>query len=525
MKKFRLVIGLLTLAIFLTVRAHAEELCSTQVVTSEGPVTGIKSKGFAACEYKGIPYATQARWKAPAPAAKHNGVFAAVKFGPACMQNQSFGAGGKAPALSEDCLTLNIFRPAKSGIFPVMFWIHGGGYTQGAGSYDIYEGSHLAATRDVVVVTINYRLGPFGFLSLAPAADEDPNHSTGNYGLMDQVAALRWVHDNIKNFGGDPERVTIFGESAGGVSVCNLLVAKPAVGLYSRAIMESGACDLVRSQAKGFEQSSEVAKQLGCTDSNPLPCLRAKPAEAFLKIKPAISASAHIDGYLLKAKPSELLKKGDFNHVPFLVGSNKNEFNIRLATMPGAMCMTRTQVNKTIRAMMGERADDILKLYSFDDYRHPWQLAAAAYTDGFGSRAFDAAESASAFTPVFLYRFDWQSEALGKNLGSFHGLELPFVFGTLDAPGPLHLVLTKRAVKSGAQVSEAMMDYWTNFAKSGNPNGSGLANWPLYDAKTRERNYLKNPVGAAALTAREIARYQYFAGLSIEDLHRGKMKK
>ena len=401
-----------------------------------------------------------------------------------------------------------------------MFWIYGGGYTQGGNGYGIYHGAHLAGTRDVVVVTVNYRLGPFGFLALPSLAAEDANHSTGNYGLLDMIAALKWVKANIKSFGGDPDNVTIFGESAGGVSVCSLLASKPAAGLFSRAIIESGACDMAMPAEKGFKESESLASKLGCNKKAPLPCLRAKSAHDLLQFKGSgFTASAHIDGYVLTASPIDLLKKGEFNKVPVMVGSNHDEMNIILMTMPGAMSTSKAKVIKMMKDNLGSRADKVLKLYSFSDYRKPIFLVGAVFADGFGSRAFAAAEGISAYTPTYYYRFDWHDKALGKTTGSFHGLELPFVFGNLDAKrSALHLVLTKRAVKSATPLSEKMMTYWTNFAKTGNPNSADLSAWPKYDTTKRGRIYLSNEVTSGPLTAKEIERYQYFAALTMEDL-------
>jgi len=509
--------------------AYSQELCREQAQTTEGPVLGAKNALYPACEYKGIPYAAPPtgamRWKAPSPPAKHAELLSALKFGPSCAQNESFTGGGKSDSLSEDCLSLNIFRPAKSGTFPVMFWIHGGGYTQGAGSYDIYDGAHLAGTRDVVVVTINYRLGAFGFLALPELANEDKNRSTGNYGILDTIAALAWVRDNIKSFGGDPNNVTIFGESAGGVSVCVLLASKPAAGLFHHAIIESGACDLVSTLDKGFESAKDLAAKVGCPEKDPLSCLRAKPANEILQTKIG-AGGVHIDGYVLLAKPIDLIKKGEFNKAPVLVGSNKDEFNMMMLLMPGAMFASKKQVTKNVKDALGARADEVLKLYSFADYRKPIFLVGAVFADGFGSRAFSAAEELSSKTPVFWYRFDWQDERWGSTLGAFHGLELPLVFGTLDAKkSALKLALTTKAKKSAAPLSEKMMSYWTNFAKTGDPNGSGLPAWPKYSAASRERIYLKKETAAAALTTKELERYQYFASVSMEELGWGDQNK
>jgi para-nitrobenzyl esterase len=524
-------IGILVSALVMAAAslAWAEDLCREPVATQQGPVSGLAEKGLAACAYKGIPYAAppvgELRWKPPQPPAKRTATLEAKNFGPSCMQNENFGSGGKSKAFSEDCLTLNIYRPARSGTFPVMFWIHGGGYTIGAGSYEMYDGARLAAERNVVVVTINYRLGEFGFLSLPELAAEDPHQSSGNYGLLDTIAALEWVRDNIAGFGGDPKNVTIFGESAGGVSVCSLLASAPAAGLFEKGIIESGGCDLARSQEKGYGDGRKFAEAMGCKGDKPLACLRAKPAKDLLKIKAAeVVATAHVDGYVLKDQPIAVIQSGQYNRVPVMVGTNKDEGNMFLALVPGAVVAGRGAITKSVKKTLGPRADEVLKLYSFADYRKPFFLMAAVFADGFGSRGFAAAEALSKETPVYLYRFDWDEERLHQTLGAFHGLEIPFVFGNLNLhlkSSPLKLALTRRAKKAGAPLSEQMMSYWTNFAKTGDPNGAGLPAWPAYTTQKRERIHLDRSISAAALTEQELQRYQYFASLSIEELSWG----
>jgi len=511
---------------FLTANlVQAQNLCDQAVSTKQGPVLGKQDQKSLVCVYQGIPYALppsgDLRWQAPQAPAKRSGTFPAFEFGPSCIQNESLTSGGKSKSFSEDCLTLNIFRPAASGTYPVLFWIHGGGYTQGAGSYEMYNGAALASAKDVVVVSINYRLGFFGFLALAELAKEDPHQSTGNYGVLDQVAALEWVRDNIAGFGGDPGNVTIFGESAGGVSVCNLLATPLAAGLFQRGIIESGGCDLNRSLEDGEQQGRSLLKAQNCEGPDALQCLRAKPAQSLLLPSKELitGAAAHIDHYVFADQPIEILKKGNFNKVPIMVGSNRDEFSMTIFLTPGGIFSSRQQVIKLMQDQLGTRAQEVLKMYSFDDYQRPAFLIAAAFTDGFGSRAFAAAEAMSPFTPVYLYRFDWREERLGKTLGAFHGLEIPFVFGTLEAKkATLHLLLSSQAVASGKPLSEKMMSYWTNFAKTGDPNAAGLEKWPVYKIDRRERIYFDNRISAAPLTARELERYQYFAGISVEEL-------
>ena len=500
--------------------ARAEDLCREPVLTREGPVLGMAVKDGAACAYLGIPYAAaptgDLRFRPPVQAPVRSETLEAVQFGPSCIQAENISGGGKSRSFSEDCLSLNVWRPARSGAFPVMFWIHGGAYTQGAGTYEMYDGSRLAAEREVVVVTINYRLGALGFLALPELAKEDPHGSAGNYGLLDQIAALKWVQANIARFAGDPDNVTIFGESAGGVSVCLLLASPLAAGTFHRAVIESGGCDLVETLEKGYAAGQRAAAALGCDAPDPLACLRQLPAPSFTRIK---SASAHLDGYAVPRPPLELFRQGQFNRVPVMVGSNKNEGNIILA-LTGADLLPGRLVEKVVRKALGQYYDPIAALYDEPEYRRPIKLVLVMATDGFGSRAFAAAEDLGNQVPVYYYRFEWDDELGGKRFGAFHGLEIPFVFGNLDltSQSSLKLLLTKRAVAKGRGLAEAMMTYWTNFAKTGNPNAASLPEWPPYHTTDRQRIYLDADISVAPLTALELQRYQYFASLPVDEL-------
>lgn len=527
MEKCRIIIGVAVIILFaLPISVPAGDMCSEPVMTTEGPVAGREDIDSSVCSYKGIPYALpplgELRYKAPEPPLSRSSIFEAYEFSPSCMQDEAFTSGGKSRAFSEDCLYLNIWRPGKNGTFPVMFWIHGGGYMQGAGTYQMYHGGNLAAKKDVVVVSINYRLDALGFLVLPELSVEDPHGSTGNYGLLDTIRALEWVRDNISAFGGDPGNVTIFGESAGGLSVCTLLASAPAQGLFHKAIIESGGCDLAISIERALKQSASVVDELGCAGNDVISCMRGKPAEKIVKLKDAkFKAASAIDGYVLTDQPINVIKSGNFNKVPIIVGSNKDELNMSLLLMPGSIFATRGKLEKLMRKTLGERTDDILDMYSFDDYRLPIYLLGAVYTDGFASRAYAAAEEASPYCPVYYYRFDWDEERLGKSMGAFHGLEIPLVFGNLDLDlkwSPLRMVLPRRAVKRARPLSENMMSYWTNFAGTGNPNGPGLHEWPEYNISTRQRIYLDSVIRAAPLTEKELERYRYFSSITIEEL-------
>jgi para-nitrobenzyl esterase len=237
--------GLAMAALFIPASPRAEASCVEPVETASGLVRGMSDQDTATCVWKGIPYAAppigELRWKPPAPSPSWSGVRDATGFSRQCMQAPGMLSDRKL-GFSEDCLYLNVWTPQKSGTFPVMFWIHGGGLNDGAASIPMYFGNKLAQRGDVVLVSINYRLGPFGFYSLREFAEENPHGSSGNYGLLDMVQALEWVRDNVANFGGDPENVTIFGESAGGRSVCSLIACPLAEGLFHKAIIESGGC-------------------------------------------------------------------------------------------------------------------------------------------------------------------------------------------------------------------------------------------------------------------------------------------
>jgi para-nitrobenzyl esterase len=485
----------------------------------------------AACAWKGIPYAAppvgELRWRTPEPPLPHAGVLQALEVGPSCPQDEVLTSGGESAAFSEDCLTLNIWRPRKSGTFPVMVWIHGGAYREGAGTYQMYDGSRLAAEREVVLVTINYRIGALGFLALPELKAEDPHQSVGNYGILDQIRALQWVRDNIAGFGGDPKNVTIFGQSAGGISVCILLASPPAAGLFHRAIVMSGACDTISSLERGYRQGQKLTEALGCAGSEVVRCLRQKPAEAFVpKGKSLLRSSGEghsppIDGYVLTAQPIESIRVGNYNQVPVMVGHTRDEIRLYTLVFPGTSLVPRFLVNKLMRRVLGAQTDEIMALYSYSDYRHPAQLLIAVADDGFISRGYFAAEELSRRTPVYLYRFDWNKTRLPDKMGAFHGLDIPFVYGALDLDSLIARILASRKVYEEARpLSEQMMSYYTNFAKTGNPNGPDLPAWPAYTTENKMRLYFDLPVTVAPLTAAEIERYQAFQDLDLEAIYR-----
>jgi para-nitrobenzyl esterase len=507
-------------------------ICPEPVQTTEGLVKGFSETEYGACVWRGIPYAAppvrELRWQRPYPPDSHEGIFNAYNFGPSCPQNEVIFSGGESEAFSEDCLTLNIFSPQKSGKFPVMFWIHGGAFIIGAGTYDMYQGARLATEKDIVVVTINYRLGALGFFALPELAAEDPDGSTGNYGLMDQIQALKWVQNNIAGFNGDPDNVTIFGQSAGGMSVCALLASPQAAGLFHRAIPMSGSCAIAGSLEKKYEDYQQFARDLGCEGEDVLDCLRQKPAEAFVPQGGLLSAIRNIDeimshlplidGYVLTDQPIDCIREGNYNQVPVMIGGTRDEIKFFTMILPGMSLVPRFAVNKLINWMFDEKTDELMEMYSYSDYKHPAQLFLAVANDAFGAQSYVAAEALSERTPVYLYRFDWDETRFPDKAGAFHALDVPFVFGKEHPDARIARWLNKKHDYSRAALGGQIMDYYTNFAKTGDPNGAGLPDWPAYTTEKRDRIYFDNPITAAPLTEKELERYRFFSEYGLGDL-------
>lgn len=531
---------LLALVLFLAGNkiAEAEVSCVAPVKTAEGAVAGTAEPGAGACGYKGIPYAAppvgDLRFRSPAPPKAREEVLIADRFQPWCIQPFKIGILDRNQLqvqISEDCLYLNIWRPRKSGSFPVMFWIHGGGLLAGSGAAGMYRGERLAAQEDVVVVTVNYRLGVFGFLALPALSGEDPHHSSGNYGLQDQVAALEWVKRNIAAFGGDPGNVTIFGESAGGWSVCNLMASPLAAGLFHRAIIQSGGCDTVKSLDDGYADGEEFARGLGCGGDDEIACLRGKPAAEILSAQKAGRKSnpldlkammkyvwiPKVDGWVLAETPLEALKNGRAGRVPLMVGSNRDEITIFSINYPGIRLMPAPAVTWVLKKAFGAQAfKDMERLYPFRRYRRPVDAAVDALGDmGLACKCYDAAEATAMRQPTYYYRFDYDRHLAPHMFGAGHALEIPFIFDTFDQPD-FKLFFSRYHVEQAQDLSNLMMKYWANFARTGNPNGPGLINWPAYDTEKRWRMYFDlNPAVRPADNG-EKCRFWTEQGLTLE---------
>ncbi|MDR3511212.1 MAG: carboxylesterase family protein [Caulobacteraceae bacterium] len=439
--------------------------------------------------FKGLPYAAApvgpARWKPPAPLPRWSGVRDATRFGPACFQPKpqpgNIYAGAPLP-MSEDCLSLNVWAPAVAHGAPVMVWIHGGALVSGSSREAMYDGAKLAS-RGVVVVSINYRLGVLGYLAHPGLSAESPLGVSGNYGLLDQIEALRWVKRNIGAFGGDPSNVTIAGESAGGLSVMYLMAAPAARGLFAKAIAES-AYMISTPELKQARFGAPAAEDSGLKLAAKL---HAPDIAALRAIEPGalVSAAAGggfapfgaVDGQVLPAQLVDVFDNGQQAPVPILAGFNSGEIrSLRMLAPPAPA--TGGAYEKLIRERYGDLADDFLKLYPSTNVNE--SLLATTRDALYGWTAERLVRKQAALgLPSFLYVFDHgvpAADAVG--LHGFHGSELPYVFGTLDRTPPLWPKAPP--TRDEARLSDVMVDYWTSFVRSGQPTAAKAPDWPAF---------------------------------------------
>jgi para-nitrobenzyl esterase len=449
--------------------------------------------------FRGIPYAAppvgELRWKEPQPPASWQGVRQATEFSNGCWQTQYPASAAiyqaKLPPLSEDCLYLNIWTPAgpAKDRLPVMVWIHGGGFTRGQGGSGAYDGEALAR-KGAVIVTINYRLGIFGFLAHPGLSAESARHASGNYALLDQIAALEWVRKNIAAFGGDPARVTIFGESAGSWAV-NVLMASPlAKGLFHRAIGESGGSfSPMKTLAEAEKEGEKLAASLvppsasgdpqgaaGRSAQDTVKALRAKSAEELLKAADTETARAIVDGWVLPQDIATIFSQGKQNDVPLILGYNADE-GTTLA--PQAANLKAMMFVAGAYQRYGAQGDQFLKLYPAGTDEQAVKSFYAAFRDqlfGWEMRTWARTAARTGHQPAYLYYFSRHAPGpQSDRLRAFHALDIAYVFGTFIWPFPWD--------ETDKKLSDAITTYWVNFAASGNPNGGALLKWPAYTAQ------------------------------------------
>jgi para-nitrobenzyl esterase len=468
-----------------------ENLPPAQAKIDGGVVEGVVTEDVIA--FKGIPFAAPPvgpnRWRAPQPMQAWTGVRKAADYGPDCMQVPFPGDAaplGVTPA--EDCLYLNVWKPAKPGAHrPVMVWIYGGGFVNGGSSPPVYDGSAFA--RDgVVLVSFNYRLGNFGFFAHPSLSAEQKGHSLGNYAYMDQIAALKWVKRNAAAFGGDPSNVTIFGESAGGMSVHTLLLAPAARGLFQKAIIESGAggAGVGGRKVSGGPDSAEakgiaLAAQFGIQgeDADALARLRALTAEQLRGTLNMGTMGANgnyvggpiLDGDLDRGSPVAQYAQGRGARVPVMVGANSSDIGF---VFMGARSLD------DLYARFGPDAELARKAYAAPPDK---PVPAVAFQAGGDQTMVEPARRtaqllAARGQPVYEFRFSYVAESLRKTSpGAGHATEIPFVFDTVSARYGKDLTAADEAA------ARAMHAYWVAFARTGKPEAPGLPAWPAYDAK------------------------------------------
>ena len=472
------------------------------IETKTGKVQGYISNNLQI--FKGIPYADSPigslRFSPPAERDPWTNIHDASKYGPYVYQGYTplealFGKPGWES--ETDCLTLNIWTPNTDDLKrPVMVWIHGGAFIMGGGANPIYNGSELAKRGNIVIVTINYRLGALGFLNTAGV--------TANIGMLDQIAALKWVRENIEAFGGDPNNITIFGESAGGISVITLMAMPAAKGLFQRVIAQSAPI-LMSKPAKS--SSKNLFQKLGLEEGD-IDALRKIPPEKLIDAQNKVLAKAEkegtselmdfrpsIDGNILSEHPLDALKNGTGKNIDLLIGCNKNEYKIWTGLDPRFKKVKEETFPGLVSALLSRmdidesKSLEILNVYqdTMKDIAstHPIEIFDAIGTDFlFRIAEIRFAEAQKNHNSnVFNYLFTWPSPAFKGRLGSCHAMELPFVFGTLDTPkadlffgkGPEAFIL-----------SEKMMDSWIAFAHTGNPNHENIPEWPIYNRENRK---------------------------------------
>lgn len=468
----------------------SEAEASAPVVTvAQGEVQGVTEGEINV--YRGIPFAAppvgELRWKPPAPPAAWEGVRDASAFGPSCIQPPVPPTSvyyDPPQESSEDCLSLNIWAPAEAENAPVIVWIHGGSLRIGGAAQPVYEGTAYAE-RGVILVSVNYRLGVLGWIAHPDLMAESPEGLSGNYGLMDQIAALEWVQENIAAFGGDPSNVTIMGESAGALSVTYLLTSPPAEGLFDKAIIQStntrnfpelgqASYDLPAAETVGAELFDTL-------DLDTLEAARAVDAQNITtrSTLAGYAPSGTVDGKYVPRQLNELFDEGAFAKVPVLAGFTSGEARTYRMLLPKKP-ETPEAYEAAIRARYGDRTEAFLALYPADDMME--SMLAVNRDNVFGWSTERVVRSASrAGQPSYLYVFDYcYPEMEARDLCAFHASEVPFVFGTVAKTGAYPPEWPKPPVEEAEVLAGVMVDYWASFAATGTPSSENGPAWAPY---------------------------------------------
>jgi para-nitrobenzyl esterase len=469
-----------------------------------GAVRGEAANGVNV--FRGLPYALPPtgwrRWKPPAEMPRWSETRDATRFGPACHQPTARGtsiyAAAEAPTMSEDCLSLNIWAPEGAAAAPVFVWIHGGALSTGASSEAMYDGARLAASQGLVVVSINYRLGVLGYMAHPELSAESRQNVSGNYGLLDQIAALKWIEANIAAFGGDPDNVTIAGESAGALSVMYLMASPKAHGLFDRAIAQSAymiSTPELRSRRYGDPPAEGIGvwlqSQLGLAN---LADMRAMDAQTLTtrSLATGYMPWGTVDGEVLPEQLVQIFDQGEQAPVPLLVGFNQGEIRSLRVLAPPAPA-TAAAYEEAVRSRYGELADAFLALYPSTDLAE--SVLAAPRDALYGWTAERMARRQTALgQPAFLYLFDHGYPAADEaGLHAFHAAEIPYVFGGLDRTPPRWPAIPDTSEER--KLSDAMMAYWASFARDGVPTAPGQPAWPAYG---QARDYMAFEEGPVA---------------------------
>jgi para-nitrobenzyl esterase len=470
------------------------------VRTDAGLVGGVADGTITV--YKAIPFAApptgRLRWREPQPVKPWNGTRAADEFAPACMQTGVSMPGETPPKVSEDCLYLNVWTPthAASAHLPVIVWIYGGGFFNGSASMPLYWGDQFAR-KGVVFVTVGYRVGPFGFLALPELTAESPHHSSGNYAFLDQIAALKWVQKNIAVFGGDLSRVTIAGQSAGAASVSILMASPLAAGLFQRAIGESGGVFEPMKLAPNYQLSNAEHDGEGYAASlgvHSLVELRALPADMLLKGTAGPISHPVIDPYVLPQSPYDIFVAGRQNDVPIIVGSNADEARSLVAHLD---TVKASSFAADIAKAWGPLPPQLLAAYPYvtdDDAKKARLAFERDLRFGWDDWAWARLEALKGHNSVFYYHFahtpPFPKGSVYEGWGPSHFSELWYTFDHLDQE--------KWAwTESDRKLADAMSTYWANFARTGNPNGADLPNWPQFTSTNPHVLILDDPIATA----------------------------